>query len=203
LAEAVLSLWRFVCAADPLGRLSDRRRGATHEKKLPFPLRAPLVPDALMGPEGSAHPTCRQARAVGTLNAALSSAADALAPLPPAGSPAVLVEGADRLRQALPDAPALADPLPPSLRGREVLVRGGTVVKRVPRRLKPTRPRKGGLRGGKGLAAPHVRRGLILALATDPDGGANDARLVPALRPPARAACRGRAGGGPTARSAT
>jgi len=186
LAEAVLSLWLFVCDDQHLDRLYDRHRGATYQKKITFPLMAQLVREALLQPDGSGHQSFCQARADGTLNAALSSAYEKLAHLPPAVSEAFLAEGADRLRQVFPDTPALGDPLPASLRGFEVLVLDGKVVKRVPRRLKPARQRKGGLLGGKGLAALHVRSGLILALATDPDGEANDARLVPDLLPPVR-----------------
>ena len=61
----------------------------------------------------------------------------------------------------------------------------------MPRRLKPARQRKGGLLGGKGLAALHLRSGLAVALATDPDGEANDARLVPAVLPQVRARVQG------------
>ena len=186
LAEAVLSLWLFVCNDQHLDRLYDRHRGATYQKQITFPLIAQLVREALLQPDGSGHQSFCQARADGTLNAALSSTYEKLAHLPPAVSEAFLAEGADRLCQVLPDAPALADPLPASLHGFEVVVLDGKVVKRVPRRLKPARQRKGGLLGGKGLAALHVRTGLILALATDPDGEANDARLVPDLLPQVR-----------------
>src|SRR5204863_1827132 len=120
------------------------------------------------------------------LTAALSSTYDKLGHLPTAVSEAFLAEGADRLRQVFPDTPTLSDPLPASVRDFEVLVLDGKVVKRVPRRLRPARRRKGGLLGGKGLAALHLRSGLALALATDPDGEANDAKLVPALLPQVR-----------------
>jgi hypothetical protein len=191
LAEAVLSLWQFVCYDDHLDLLYERHRGGTYQKKITFPVMVHLVRDALLQPDGSGHQSFRHARADGTLNAALSSTYEKLGHLPPAVSEAFLAEGADRLRQVLPDTPTLADPLPPSLRDFEVLVLDGKVVKRVPRRLKPTRQRKGGLLGGKGLAALHVRSGLILALATDPDGEANDARLVPDLLPQVRSRVSG------------
>jgi hypothetical protein len=186
LAEAVLSLWHFVCDDDHLDLLYDRHRGGTYQKKITFPVMVHLVRDALLQPDGSGHQSFRHARADGTLNAALSSTYEKLSHLPPAVSEAFLADGADRLRQVLPDTPTLADPLPASLQDFEVLVLDGKVVKRVPRRLKPARQRKGGLLGGKGLAALHVRSGLILALATDPDGEANDARLVPDLLPQVR-----------------
>jgi hypothetical protein len=191
LAEAVLSLWQFVCDDEHLDGLYHRHRGGTYEKKITFPLMVHLVRDALLEPDGSGHQSFRHARADGTLNAALSSAYDKLGHLPPAVSEAFLAEGADRLRHVFPDTPALADPVPASLRGFEILILDGKVVKRVPRRLKPARQRKGGLLGGKGLAALHLRSGLALALATDPDGEANDARLVPALLPQVRARVQG------------
>jgi Transposase DDE domain len=188
LAEAVLSLWQFVCDDQSLDELYDRHRGRTYQKKITFPLMAQLVRDALLEPDGSGHKSFCHAQRDGTLDAVLSSTYDKLGHLPLAVSEAFLAAGADRLRQVFPDAEiaALDDPIPPSLRHFEVLILGGKVVKRVPRRLKPARPRKGGLLGGKGLAALHLRSGLALALATDPDGEANDAKLVPALLPQVR-----------------
>jgi hypothetical protein len=189
LAEAVLTLWQWVCDDDGLQRLYDRHRGSTYEKKITFPVMVSLVRDALLEPDGSGNKSFRQARADGTLTAALSSTYDKLGHLPLAVREAFLAEGADRLHQVFPDhtAEALVDPLPVSLRAFEVLVLDGKVVKRLPKRLKPTRQRKGGLLGGKGLVALHLRSGLALALATDPDGESNDAKLVPDLLPQVRA----------------
>jgi hypothetical protein len=191
LAEGVLSLWQFTCDDEHLNALYDHHRGCTYQKKITFPLMVHLVRDALLQPEGSGHQSFRHAREDGTLQAALSSTYDKLAHLPLAVSEAFLAEGADRLRQVLPDTPSGADPLPASLADFEVLILDGKVVKRVPRRLKPARQRKGGLLGGKGLAALDLRSGLVVALATDPDGEANDARLVPDLLPQVRARVSG------------
>jgi hypothetical protein len=189
LAEAVLSLWQFICDDEALDDLYERHRGRTYPKKITFPLLAQLVRDALLEPDGSGHKSFRRAQQDGTLPAALSSTYDKLGHLPLAVSEAFLAEGAARLRQVFPDAElaTLDDPIPTSLQDFEVLVLDGKVIKRVPRRLKPARQRKGGLLGGKGLAALHLRSGLALALATDPDGEANDAKLVPALLPQVRA----------------
>jgi hypothetical protein len=188
LAEATLLLWQFVCDDPSLNELYDRHRGRTYQKKITFPLLAQLVRDALLEPEGSGHKSFCHAQQDGLLPAVLSSTYDKLGHLPLAVSEAFLAEGARRLRQLFPDTQvaALDDPIPPSLRDFEVLVLDGKVVKRVPRRLKPARQRKGGLLGGKGLAALHLRSGLALALATDPDGEANDAKLVPDLLPQVR-----------------
>ena len=193
LAEATLVLWQFVCDDDSLHKLYDRHRGRTYQKKITFPLLAQLVRDALLQPSGSGHKSFCQAQQDGILPAVLSSTYDKLGHLPFAVSEAFLAEGADRLRHVFPETQVAAvdDPIPPSLREFEVTVLDGKVVKGVPRRLQPTRQRKGGLLGGKGLVAMHLRTGLVLALATDPDGEANDAKLVPALLPQVRARLHG------------
>lgn len=188
LAEAVLSLWQFICDDAHLGKLYDRHRGRTYEKKITFPLLAHLIRDALLEPDGSGHQSFRHAQEEGTLSAVLSSTYDKLAHVPPALSEAFLAEGADRLRHVFPAAEvaALNQPLPASVDDFAILVLDGKVVKRVPRRLLPARQLPGGLLGGKGLAALDLRTGIVVALATDPDGETNDAKLVPALLPQVR-----------------
>ena len=193
LAEATLLLWQFACDDTSLHELYDRHRGRTYQKKIPFPLIAQLVRDALLEPDGSAHKSFCQAQQDGILPAVLSSTYDKLARLPAAVSEAFLAEGADRLRQVFPDTQVaqLDDPIAPSLRDFEILVLDGKVVKRVPHRLRPARQCQGGLLGGKGLVALHLRSGLALALATDPDGETNDAKLVPELLPQVRGRLEG------------
>jgi len=185
LAQAVLLLWQYICDDDALNALFDRHRGRNYERKITFPVMAQLVRDALLEPDGSGRKAFSQAQEEGALTAVLSSTYDKLGHLPLALSEAFLAEGASRLHEVFPDT-ELADPVPASLSDFEVILLDGKVVKRVPRRLRPARGRKGGLLGGKGLAALHLRTGLALALATDPDGEANDAKLVPALLPQVR-----------------
>jgi hypothetical protein len=193
LAEATLLLWQFVCDDPSLHELYDRHRGRTYHKKIPFPLMAQLVRDALLEPDGSGHKSFCQAQQDGILPAVLSSTYDNLAHLPLAVSEAFLAEGADHLRQIFPNAQVtrLDAPIAPSLDDFEILVVDGKVVKRVPRRLRPARQCKGGLLGGKGLVALHLRSGLVVALATDPDGETNDAKLVPDLLPQVRGRLEG------------
>jgi len=57
----------------------------------------------------------------------------------------------------------------------------------VPKRLRPLRHSSGGVLGGKALVALHLASGLAVALATDPDGDTNEAKLVPDLLPQVRA----------------
>src|SRR5262249_6011284 len=157
--QATLLLWQFVCDAPSLNDLYDRHRGRTYQKKSTFPLLAQLVRDALLEPDGSGHKSFCHAQRDGTRPAALSATYDTLARLRLAVTVASLSEVADALRQLSPDTQveALDAPLPLPLRVCEVLVLDGKVVPRVPRRLKPARQRKGGLLGGKGLAALHLR----------------------------------------------
>lgn len=189
LAEAVFTLWQFVVDDSSLDLLYDHHRGRTYQRKITFPVLVQLVRDALLEPDGSGHKSFRHAQQDGSLHAVLSSTYDKLGHLPLAVSEAFLAEGTSRLRQILPvtSVTALADPIPASLGDFEVVVVDGKVVKRVPHRLRPTRQYAGGLLGGKGLVALHLRSGLALALATDADGESNDAKLVPALVPQVRA----------------
>jgi hypothetical protein len=57
----------------------------------------------------------------------------------------------------------------------------------VPKRLLPLRGSSGGVLGGKALVALHWASGLSVAMATDPDGETNEAKLVPDLLPQVQA----------------
>jgi hypothetical protein len=67
-----------------------------------------------------------------------------------------------------------------------VVVLDGKASKRVAQRLKPLRGRKGGVLGGQALVALELATGMAVAMATDPDGETNEAKLVPALLPQVR-----------------
>src|SRR5436853_131147 len=81
--------------------------------------------------------------------------------------------------------------LPDSLAGLAVVVLDGKKIKKAAKRLLATRGRPGKLYGGKVLAAYLPAEGFVVALAADPDGEANDIRLVPRALPLARAAVAG------------
>ena len=81
--------------------------------------------------------------------------------------------------------------LPDSLAGLAVVVLDGKKIKKAAKRLLATRGRPGKLYGGKVLAAYLPAEGFVVALAADPDGEANDIRLVPRVLPLARAAVPG------------
>jgi hypothetical protein len=184
LAEAVLSLWRWV--ADPLFLLSvfTRHRGLGYEKEISFGVLVQLIADALLEHQGSGRKSFARGREQGFLTASVQAVYQKLSRVPLALSEAWLAESTARLRPVYPEAARL--PVSPALRGLEVIIVDGKAIKRVAKRLKPLRGRKGGVLGGKALVALELRRGVVVAMATHPDGETNEAKLVPALLPQVR-----------------
>ncbi|NOT56574.1 MAG: hypothetical protein HOP18_18400, partial [Deltaproteobacteria bacterium] len=185
LAEAVLSLWRWV--ADPRFLLSvfARHRGPGYEKAISFEVLVQLIADALLEHQGSGKKSFVRGREQGLLTASIQAVYQKLGRIPLDLSDAWLAESSARLRPIYPEAACL--PLAPALRDLEVIIVDGKAIKRVAKRLKPLRGRKGGVLGGKALVALELRRGLVVAMATHTDGETNDAKLVPALLPQVRA----------------
>lgn len=190
LAEAVLSLWRWV--ADPLFLLSvfARHRGQGYEKEISFEVLVQLIADALLEHQGSGKKSFTRGREQGLLTASVQAVYQKLGRLPLDLSEAWLAESSARLRPVYPAAACL--PLAPALRDLEVIIVDGKAIKRVAKRLKPLRGRKGGVLGGKALVALELRSGLVVAMATHADGETNDAKLVPALVPQVREHVRGK-----------
>ncbi len=184
LAEAVLSLWRWV--ADPLFLLSvfARHCGLGYEKEISFGVLVQLIADALLEHQGSGRKSFARGREQGLLTASVQAVYQKLGRVPLGLSEAWLAESTARVRPVYPHAAGL--PLSPSLQGLEVIVVDGKTMKRVAKRLKPLQGRKGGVLGGKALVALELRSGLAVAMATHPDGETNDAKLVPALLPQVR-----------------
>ena len=184
LAEAVLSLWRWV--ADPLFLLSvfARHRGQGYEKEISFEVLVQLIADALLEHHGSGKKSFARAREEGLLTASVQAVYQKLGRLPLGLSEAWLAESTARLRPVYPEAACL--PMAPALRELEVIIVDGKAIKRVAKRLKPLRGRKGGVLGGKALVALELRSGIVVAMATHADGETNEAKLVPALLPQVR-----------------
>jgi hypothetical protein len=118
------------------------------------------------------------------------AAYDKLARLPLPLAEAFLAGLTARLRPLLPPATVPA-PLPACLSGLAVVVVDGKKIKKAAKRLLATRGRPGKLYGGKILAAYLPADGLVVALAADPDGEANDLRLLPRALPLIRQAVAG------------
>jgi hypothetical protein len=190
LAEAVLSLWRWV--ADPLFLLSvfARHRGQGYEKEISFGVVVQLIADALLEHQGSGKKSFERGREQGLLTASVQAVYQKLGRMPLGLSEAWLAESTARLRPIYPEAARL--PVAPALRDLEVIIVDGKAIKRVAKRLKPLRGRRGGVLGGKALVALEVCSGVVVAMATHADGETNEAKLVPALLPQVRAQVAGR-----------
>jgi Transposase DDE domain len=190
LAEAVLSLWRWV--ADPLFLLSvfARHRGQGYEKEVSFGVLVQLIADALLEHQGSGKKSFERGREQGLLTASVQAVYQKLSRIPLGLSEAWLAESTARLRPLYPGAARLS--LSPALAGLEVIIVDGKAIKRVAKRLKPLRGRKGGVLGGKALVALELRSGVVVAMATHADGETNEAKLVPALLPQVREQVGGR-----------
>jgi hypothetical protein len=184
LAEAVLTLQQFVLQPAFLEELYDDKRGRSYEDILSFPVFVHLIADILQQDKGSARPGLLRAQKEGTLPTGLGAFYGKLRRIPLPLSEAFVRAATQRLEQLLP-APA-ADPLPASLAGLEVYVLDGKKLKHVAKRLLPARKLAGKLFGGKLLVAWRPRTGLVVAMAANPDGEANDCRLVPDLLPQVR-----------------
>ena len=190
LAEAVLSLWRWV--ADPLFLLSvfARHRGLGYEKEISFGVLVQLIADALLEHQGSGRKSFERGQEQGLLTASVQAVYQKLSRIPLGLSEAWLAESMARLRPVYPEAARL--PVSPALRDLEVIIVDGKAIKRVAKRLKPLRGRKGGVLGGKALVALELRSGVVVAMATHVDGETNEAKLVPALLPQVREQVTGR-----------
>ena len=120
LAEAVLSLWRWV--ADPLFLLSvfARHRGQGYEKEISFEVLVQLIADALLEHQGSGKKSFARGREQGLLTASVQAVYQKLGRIPLGLSEAWLAESTARLRPVYPEAARL--PVAPALRGLEVII---------------------------------------------------------------------------------
>jgi hypothetical protein len=184
LAEAVVSLWRWV--ADPVFLLSvfARHCGLGYEKEIRFEVLVQLIADALLEHQGSGRKSFARGREQGLLTASVQAVYQKLGRVPLGLSEAWLAESTARVRPVYPCGARL--PLSPALQGLEVIIVDGKAIKRVAKRLKPLQGCKSGVLGGKALVALELRSGLVVAMATHADGETNDAKLVPTLLPQVR-----------------
>ena len=189
LAEAVLTLWRWV--VDPLFLLSlfARQRGAAYEKVLSFATLVQLMADALLEHRGSGRKSFTRAQEKGQVEVSVQAVYQKLGRVPLGLSEAWLAESTERVRPVYPAAARV--PVPASLQEFAVMVVDGKAIKGVAKRLKPLQGRKGGVLGGKALVALELASGLAVAMATHADGETNEAKLVPALLPQVRARVAG------------
>jgi len=184
LAEAVLTVWRWISDGAHLESLFERHRGRSYERVLSFPLLVQLIADAIIEHGGSGRRSFERAKEAGTLSVSVQAAYGKLRRVPISLSMGFLAECTDRLRSLFPEG--ATTPLPRSLRDLRVVVLDGKAMKRVAKRLKPLRGVSGGILGGRALVALSLDDGLAVAMHAHPDGDANDVRFVPDLLPEVR-----------------
>jgi hypothetical protein len=188
LAQAVFHLFSHVLDDAHLGDLFARHRGRCYERALGFAEVVYLLRDALLVHDGSGNASFAAAREAGALPVTAKCAYEKLGRLPIELSLALVRETTAKLLRLMPGGGgggggggAGDDRLPPSLAALTVVAFDGKKIKRAAKRLKALRGLPGKMLGGKLLAALHVRAGLALAVAADPDGERNDVPLVPRL----------------------
>jgi hypothetical protein len=186
LAEAVLTLWRWVADADTLDQIFDEHRGRCYQKVLSFSLIVYLVRDALLEYGGSGRKSFDEAKDRGELETSFRATYGKLGRIPIPVSTAMLADCTARLRAIYPGDPVAQTPLPASLDDYHVITFDGKAIKRVAKRLKPLREAAGGLLGGRALVAVDMRSGLAVAQHAHPDGDANEVRFVGDLVPEVR-----------------
>jgi hypothetical protein len=178
LADATLSLWAYVLQPPFLAHVFATYRGRSFEETLSFARFVDLIGDALVNHQGSGRQSFTRAREQGTLATSSEAVYGKLRRVPLSLSLGFFTEGTARLRALLPPQ-HLAAELPASLAALTVVVGDGKTLKRVAKRLLPTRGAAGKVYGGKLLVAFLPRQGVAVAMAADPDGERNECRLVP------------------------
>jgi len=184
LAEAVLTVWRLIADGDRLQAIFDRYRGRCYEQSISFATMVQLVADALLEHEGSGNQSFARAYESGDLEATTRAAYGKLGRLPLALSVGWFGELSAAIAALFPEAAHRETAT--CLDGFAIVTIDGKTIKRIAKRLKPLRTVNGGVIGGKALVATEYATGLAIAMAVDPDGEANDVRLLPDLLPEVR-----------------
>jgi hypothetical protein len=190
LAEAFYTLWAYVANDAVLQDLFDTHRGRCYHDTLAFAELVSVFTDALTRYHGSGRRAILKALERNQLSVQQRAVYGKLARLPVPLAEAFLAGLTARLRPLFPPG-LFRTQLPACLDGFTVVVLDGKKIKNAAKRLLATRGRPGKLFGGKILAAYLPEDGLVVALAADPDGEANDIRLMPRFLPLARAAVAG------------
>jgi hypothetical protein len=185
LAEAFYTVWGHVAADAVLDDLFDRHRGRCYEDQLTFAELVRVLADALTRYHGRGRGAILDAVQRNQISCQVRAVYGKLARLPLPLAEAFLTTLTQRLRPLL-SGTARPAALPASLGGLSVVVIDGKKIKRVAKRLLPTRNQPGKLYGGKLLVAYLPAEGVAVGLAADVDGEANDIRSVPQLLPAVR-----------------
>ena len=190
LANATLTLWAYLLKPADLDEIFERYRGRSFEDILSFATFVELIRDALVLHKGSARQSLDRAEEQGDLPTCREAVYGKLRRIPIDLSVGFFEDVTALIRPLLPTGHAVAA-IPASLAGMTVVVLDGKQIKNVAKRLKPVRSKAGSVIGGKILVAYLPGEGLAVAMAADPDGEANDIRLMPEVVSRARARIAG------------
>jgi hypothetical protein len=178
LAEAVLSLWGWLCGTEALEETYDANRGRCHTRLLRFPDFVSILFTCLSRPWKSARDGLLHARDEGRLPVSFKAFYDKLRKTPVKVSLGFFRWCSARLRQVVGKYQANC---PISLRSFTTLLMDGTVVKHVQRRLKQLRydgVNACKLLGPRSLVLADRWSGLLYDLVADLDGEANEVKYV-------------------------
>jgi hypothetical protein len=178
LANATLTLWSYLLQPSALDTIFQRHRGRSFEDILTFPTFVDLIRDALVLHQGSGRQSFQRAQEQGDLPTCVEAAYGKLRRVPISLSLGFFEDLAQQIGALMPKGTQVA-PIPACLAGMRVTVLDGKQIKKVAKRLKPVRSKAGRVVGGKILVAYLPAEGLAVAMAADPDGEANDIRLMP------------------------
>lgn len=190
LANATLTLWAYLLKPATLEGIFDRYRGRSFEHILGFAAFVELIRDALVLHKGSARQSLDRAEEQGDLPTCREAFYGKLRRIPIALSVGFFEELSALIRPLLPTGHAVAQ-APAALAGMTVVLLDGKQLKHAAKRLKATRLKAGSVIGGKVLVAYLPGEGLAVAMAADPEGEANDIRLLPEAVSHARARIEG------------
>jgi hypothetical protein len=180
LAACVLEVCDFIFDDQLLSSIWERHRGRCYEDVLRFPDFLRLMRDALIRYGGSAHKLYLELESCDAHPVDESNFYRKLSHTPVELSRALLRQCTAKLSELLPEAVV---ELPGCFDGFEVIAGDGKAIKKVAKRLTPTRGFVGKLLGAKALVALDLRRGLAIAMSDSLDGMSNDVPLVPLLMP--------------------
>lgn len=190
LAEAFYRLWRHLANDDALQSIFDQHRGRSYQQDLSFADVVRVVADAVTRYHGRGRPAITQAIKQEQLDTQQRAVYGKLSRIPLPLSEALLTHLTSRLHAVFPTQ-VRHTLLPVSLAELEVVIIDGKKIKQVAKRLLELRGRPGKVFGGKLVVAYQPAKGIAVALVADPDGEANDIRLVPRLLPAVRACVGG------------
>lgn len=178
LAEAVLTLFNWVCDREFLDKVFQEHRGRSYEREISFSQMVQLVADALMQNGGSGHQSFQRAKEQGDLQTDVRSVYRKLSNLPISLSMGFFHEATKRLQEITPQS-ANTNLVPKSLRKFAVCVHDGKTIKNLQKRLKVLRSVDGSVLGGRMVISLHLQCKLAMGFSVSEDGESGETPLLP------------------------